>query len=947
MRYLLRIRAIFVVAVKRLLAQPLLTLATTLGLIAAITMMLTVPLYAEAVSFRTLSERLAEREDQSTRPPFAYLFTFIGSWGEPVDIETAEVVENYLREQGAPELGLRAEQFVTHYETNRFRLYPADTTNYADEREIIDYLTFGMTEDIENHIEIVEGTFPSPAPADPTSPVDVLVTEVFANQTGMQVGDTYVMFNSALETTDSQKMIHVRIAGIWKAKDETEAYWFYTLAAFDDTMLVHPDTYLNRISPYSATEVNLGVWYIVSDGSGISTSQVPDLIARNNVVEQRVDTLLPGTFAALSPVDELIPYQRVAQRLTILLTAFSIPIVALMIVFLTLVIGLSVEQKRNETAILRSRGASPFQVIGLATLEGLILGVVSLIIGTGLAMFVTRLMGSVRSFMNFSAFSNLHIIFTPLAVATGVIAMLLAIAIHIIPTLKIARHTVVSYKLERARVQEKPIWQRLGIDILLGLLTAYFYYVLVRQGNLFLSGAEAASVEENFANPLLFMLPPLTIFAATLLLLRVLSLFMRFTSWMLQLTDNVSLLIATRHLERTPGYYFHPTILLVCTIALGVFTASYARTIDRALYEQNFYRNTADLSFELFTETPEGEISSLEGVALPMSEYRELSNIEAVTRVGQYPARIHTSGADLRGTFIGVDRHEFGSISFWRRDFADLRLGELLNNLAYSPDSVLVSRNFMEANALQIGDFVRVDLEVAGATIEMTVRVAGVVNYFPGWYPEEDDVLIVGNLDYAFQEAGTELDYLLVARTTREMDYVLFRHEILSKGITGMIYNEPFRAIARGQAQPDRQGLFGLLSIGFVASTVVTVLGFFLYAFFSYRRRFVELGVLRAVGLTRVEMMVSVAWELGLLMFTGLGFGIGIGVIVSRLYIPYMQIGSRISENVPPYLVTMAWPEIIQILVLFFTLFLLSLITLIVVLRRMRIFQAVKLGETV
>jgi hypothetical protein len=43
----------------------------------------------------------------------------------------------------------------------------------------------------------------------------------------------------------------------------------------------------------------------------------------------------------------------------------------------------------------------------------------------------------------------------------------------------------------------------------------------------------------------------------------------------------------------------------------------------------------------------------------------------------------------------------------------------------------------------------------------------------------------------------------------------------------------------------------------------------------------------------------------------------------------------------------MAWTEIIQILVLFFELFILSMITLIVVLRRMRIFQAVKLGETV
>lgn len=468
--------------------------------------------------------------------------------------------------------------------------------------------------------------------------------------------------------------------------------------------------------------------------------------------------------------------------------------------------------------------------------------------------------------------------------------------------------------------------------------------MLINQGNLFLTGNEASSVDSNFANPLLFLLPPLTIFVSTLLLLRILSLFMRLTSWILHLTDNVSLLIATRHLERTPGYYFHPTILLVSTIALGVFTASYAHSLDRSLYEQEFYENVADISFRVYAQTGPGQS---ELVYLPLADFNDVTHLDDITRVGDYSMLVNQGGRTIRGRFIGVDRHEFGEIAFWREDFASERLGTLLNNLAYSPDSILLSSDFVDRFALQVGDFVRVDVSYEGVAIEMTMRVAGVVDYFPRWYPEQDGVLIVGNLDYLFEQAGAELNYDYLARTAPDIDIANFRSELFAKGTSGLIYREPFRAITRGQAQPDRQGLFGLLSIGFIASTVVTVLGFFLYAFFSYRRRFVELGVLRAVGLTRNEMMVSVAWELGLLMFTGLGFGIGIGVLVSRMYVPFLQIGSRANENVPPYLVSMAWPEIIQILVLFFGLFLISLMALIVVLRRMRIFQAVKLGETV
>ena len=124
------------------------------------------------------------------------------------------------------------------------------------------------------------------------------------------------------------------------------------------------------------------------------------------------------------------------------------------------------------------------------------------------------------------------------------------------------------------------------------------------------------------------------------------------------------------------------------------------------------------------------------------------------------------------------------------------------------------------------------------------------------------------------------------------------------------------------------------------------MVGFLLYTVFSYRRRYVELGILRAIGLSQTSMMLSVAWELGLLIVVGLLLGIGIGLAVSILYIPYMQFVSSLEGIVPPYVITMAWTEIAQILALFLGAFLLIMVILLLILRRMRIFQAVKLGES-
>jgi putative ABC transport system permease protein len=148
------------------------------------------------------------------------------------------------------------------------------------------------------------------------------------------------------------------------------------------------------------------------------------------------------------------------------------------------------------------------------------------------------------------------------------------------------------------------------------------------------------------------------------------------------------------------------------------------------------------------------------------------------------------------------------------------------------------------------------------------------------------------------------------------------------------------------QRRPERQGLFGLLSVGFGAAALLTVLGFLLYALFSFRRRFIELGMLRAIGLSAWQMTLFLAWELAFLILTGLVVGTGLGAWASELFIPYLQVGSGPSARIPPFLVQIAWPAIFRIYALFGLLFIVALVVLAVLLMRMKIFQAVKLGET-
>ena len=947
----LNLGAIVVVAVKRLLAQPLLSLATITGLTVAVALVLTIPIYSESVAFRVLTERLTEGPDQINRPPFSFLFSYIGSWNTPVDWEAISDLDDYLREKGGDELGLRTTRLVRHLETQNFRLYPAGETNYRDEHRSLDYASFGTTENIEAQVELVEGTFPSPADPSPESVVDVMIHEGFASEFGIQLGEIYVGYNWRLEADDPMQITELRIAGIWRPRDDQSEYWFYRPNVFKDILVIHEQTYRERLAPYTEHEINLAVWYLVTDGSSVNTSRVDELIRRHDDTEKIADQYLPGTYIQASPVEELAPYRRVVIVMTLTLTVFSIPIVALLVVFLVMLVGLVVDGQRNETAVMRSRGTSPFQVIGLTTVEGIIMGVIALVIGGALAMAFTQLIGTTRSFMDFRWGQHFIVSVPPTIGSTVVLALAFTILIRVVPTIGAARHTIISYKMDRSRLLGRPWWQRAGVDILLLALIAYFYYQVVQQGGLIEVEGGLRNINDAYDQPFVFLLPPLTIFAVTLFVLRFLPPVLRFLAWLIQWSNSVGLLIVTRQLERTPGAYYLPLILLVCTISLGIYTASFARTIDRYLYEQQYYRVSADMSVRVFSLAPGAFPGGGGGDDAPpaymhISEFTSKPHVINATRIGEYTAIARLTSGSVGGRFVGVDRAELGPVLFWREDFAATRLGYLTNALALQQDAVLVSREFLEQRALDIGDLLELDVRSGGEVFKINTQIVGVLEYFPRWYPEKDGPLFVGNLDYVFEQAQIELAHRVIARIEPGFNERNFSRALFERGAAGVLIEEPVSRINREQARPERQGLFGLLSIGFIASSLATMIGFLLYTIFSYQRRYVELGILRAIGLSQPSMIVSVAWELGLLIVMGLALGLGIGLLVSVLYIPYMQFVSSLEGTVPPYLVTMAWTEIAQIVGLFVGTFVLIMAILLVILRRMRIFQAVKLGES-
>jgi putative ABC transport system permease protein len=962
MGFLLRTWAIAHIVIKRLLAQFGLAFVTIIGLVASITLVVSVPLYADAVYHRTLLEKVSQ--DSVANPsdpngnalPFSFLFNYYGGWSGVRQWEDIQPVSQFFRDSTTSILQMPTKSLVSYTQTDGCELfrYQRDLTTPLATADHLTWINLGTMSDIENHITLTEGKFPRPG-ADVDGVIEVLASLPLANAMGLQVGDQYTLRSTATTDLNSKvtNLISVRLSGIWQPKDATESYWFFSPSSLVSVFLVPEATFREPIARTFYGEVYTARWYFVMDGSKISTDQIGALLERISSLHAKAGALLPNIQLSSSPVDALRKFQDAVNQLSILLYAFAVPILGLLLAFISLVANLSTERKRNEMAVTRSRGATSFQVLGSVLLETAILALTAFFISLPLAMLVTRLIGQTSGFMDFSANAGLDVQLTSTAIIAGLLTVLVASLACLVPALGAVRHTIVSYKLEQARNNRRPFWQRAWLDFLLLIPGGYGTYLLNQQGSVMAAGSQ-----DPLGNPLLFLVPSLMVVSLTLIVLRLIPPLMAGLSWLAGRTRFVGLLLAARQLARSPGHYNTPFMILVFTLSLSAYTASLSQTIDRNLVTRSYYQVGADMQFtevgepsqkSAFPIPVETAPASPEFLFFPVSEYLKIPGIRAVTRVGNYSAFATLSTAGIvNGKFYGIDRMDFPRAAFWQRDFARASLMTLMNALGAVPNGVLVPEKFLSEHGLKEGDTLHLSISTDIVNTVMDAQIVGSFRLFPTWYEEANGQLFVGNLDYLFDQAKGESPYTVWVDAQPGVNFTsLGDLDLRQLNFRIVHWDAAYPRIVETQQRPEQQGIFGFLFIGFAAAAILTVVGFLLYALFSYQRRFIELGVLRASGLSRSQMATYLAFELIFLLFFGAVVGTALGAWISLQYIPYLQVGSDAAARTPPFQVIIAWPAIYRMYSLFALLFGVTLALLVAALQRMNIFHAIKMGETV
>jgi putative ABC transport system permease protein len=943
---------------RRLWSHLWLMLAIAAGFVVAIALVVAIPVYAEAVGYRVLRDELTKIDTGAARPPFAFMYRYLGSQHGVIGWDAYAKLDTYMHDDVGRQLGLPVLKSVRYVASDKLPLLPSSGAGSP-----LLWINLAFASELDQHIEMVDGTFPKPSP---DGPVEVLISEALASKLGFQVGEEYLVLGP--KSNPANMSVPIKVAGVWRAKDAEDTYWFYTPNSLDEVMFIPEQSYTERVVTRNPKSIYVALWYLVTDGSGIRSATVDAVAGRIARTNTETGARLPGAQIDLSPAQALGRHQATVRRLTVSLTVFSIPILGLIGYFIILVSSLVVQRQSNEIAVLRSRGASRLQVLGVYLLEGLLIGLVALAVGLLLAQAAALAMTWTRSFLTLAPAEVLPIDLTPEAWQRGLQMLGLLLLASLLPALGAARYTVVSYKSERARDTKRPFWQRAYIDLLLLIPVYYGYTQLKERGTVAILGFGGGTADP-FSNPLLLLTPTLYIAALALVVVRVFPLVTRLLAWALSRLPGVSTITALRYLSRTPRAYTGPILLLVLTLSLASFTASMAATLDAHMLDRVYYDAGGDMRLSDFGQStepplslggggggggatgngqpaPKDAIDEAKYLFLPVSDYLTIPGVTAATRVARSSVDATVANRRTAATFIGVDRADFTQIARWRADYAGESLGALMNRLADDPGNLLVSSSFAAQQGLRVGDKVTLEMSDLGDARPVPFVVAGFVKLFPTAYPEEAPFMI-GNLDYAFEQQGGQYPYEVWLRLSDGTPRRAVEAGAADLGLR--ISPEAYAPadIDLEQNRPERQGLYGLLSVGFIAAAALTALGFLFYSLLSFQRRFVELGTLRAIGLSTGQLSALLGWEQALLIGIGMLGGTLIGVSASLLFIPFLQVRGGQHPQTPPFVVQIAWGQIGIIYLVFGVMLMGAILLTIGLLRRMKLFQAVKLGEAV
>ncbi|WP_154669866.1 ABC transporter permease [Bacillus niameyensis] len=931
-----------------------------LGLLIAVSLVSSIPMYTSGVMQKLLIKELEDYQIKTRE--FPGLFSYSDSFSSPKIENPAEsfLKVEQLNKELTEDVGLPILAENISIGTVPLKVMYQDEARQEAERTPRDTKLIMLT-GIEEQITLVDGRFPSEEEVNGV--VEVLVTEEALQQRNMVLGTPFIVYNK-----DREVEFVVKPVGAFQQKAENSPYWSLIPKSLSEDFIVHENWFRNELLSKHEELLWIGRFSTAFDYHQITDSYFPTLLGLSGKITQQIATVKETDVLVNFPINGILKsYEKKVKQMTTMLWSLNVPVLIMLALYLYMISRLIVSRQLNEIAVFFSRGASRWQILLIYFIEALLLGLIALGLGPLIGLQLGKILGASNGFLEFVQRSLLPIELSKKAYLYGVLTVITSIIMIMIPVFRASGQSIVHHKQRMARNVGKMQWTMMIFEF--GLL-GFSVYELVKFNN---QRAELIAFNIDSADlmmdPKLFFLPALFIIGFALVALRIYPWILKALFKLGEKLLPLPLYSTFLQVSRASKQYQFLMMFLIMTIGMGVFSASAARTINTNLEEQLLYNNGAEVRLQqrwtsnLPPPLPPGmggpeeetkeemEIEEVVYTEPPFDPIANLKQVESTAKVFR-KNRIDVMAGDRsirHGQLMAIETKDFGETAWFKESLLPHHWYYYLNLISKEPSAILLSKH--TADELKVGPGDTVSLSWNGSDTGEFI-VYGLVDYWPAFNPLEKDAeskenvaaLIVANLPYVQTMLGLE-PYEVWMKLKPGSSRAEFYNDIEEAKIPVQFMSDVVPKVTELKNSALLLGVNGAMTLGFFISLLISFIGFLLYWILTMKSRTLQYGIFRAMGISLPKIITMLITEQIFTSGIACLLGMIIGGVTSLIYVPLFKLSLNIEQMMPPFAAVSDASDETKIYIFTAIMLIVGSAILIGFLRKIKIDQAIKLGE--
>ena len=848
-------------------------------------------------------------------------------------------------------MGVPTLETITAYMAVNWVVEHIPDRGYAEMRRTLSMIG---VEGFRDHVELTHGRMPSDELVDGRI-IEVIAHEFTISLLPHMMGEVMGLYE--------RHNLYMQIVGVFTIPHESEIFW--SISPFNirtATFLVSDQLLYNRfIGNYSREYNMVAHWVGVLDPEAMHVRHIPRYLDAFEQFEAILGDADNPTWDFSQNFSRILIQTQEADTIGMTLWILQIHVFIMLGLYIYMVSRQILQLDTNDISVLRSRGASRRQILQLYVMQGIFVAAVSFPIGLLLGVGLCHVLGSSNGFMELVAREAMQVVVTREAMLFAGGALFLSFLTMFLPVIRFSRVDVVENKLTKRNKPVKPLWQRYFLDFVFFGVAIYGLYSF---GNLQDLLDAALLADTPGIDPLLYLSSSLFIIGLGLICLRFYPLIMRFVFFVGRRFWSPSLYASMLKIVRSTGEEIFIMLFLIVSVSIGIYNAQVARTINLNNEHLVKYMRGADVMFRehwLPIEVGRGgpyEVTRLVWIEPDFTRFQNFEEVDSMTRVINRDGSVRGRGRTIPvERLMSIETHTFGETVWFRDDLLRIHMNYFLNALAMMPNGVLLSDNFRTQHGFVIGDTVTLfENELGDLQYQRNFVIVGFLDYWPTYAPvrrtmdpntreifEHQSHLAVVNLGYTSTHWGIRPYQIWMSTNTNSAQFL--SDFVREYRIFVAEFHDTNAELAAVMADPLVQGTNGVLTVGFIVILVVCFFGFLIYWILSIRSRILQFGIFRAMGLGMRSIVGLLINEQLFITFTAIGIGAFVGVLGSRLFVPLIQIAYTAATQVIPILVVEFAQDYVNIFVTLGATILFCMVVLISYISKIKIDQALKLGE--